>query len=404
MKRTGKKAVATLLAGVALCGTFAMTGCDLFGKDKEEPTDKPSVSVPGVSETPQYDGTIVQAGGKYNFSNKIAFLGADVTPTGENGEYTPISATLTATVLPEDANQAVSWRVSFVDATSAWASGKAVSDYVTVSTQLEGGKTATVTCLAPFGEQVKIECISQDNPDIKAECAVDFIQAIEDVSLAFGTDLPINLGGTTNVVWEINPDGTGRGGNAKVVIHTSDTYTVAVDYTWDIDLHSVFCGNGHDAEYDHIGIYGSDTYFSETDSSFIIGRYTASGEWRGSIECARARLDDIESLTFDYAFLRESKLGFKITDENGRDKEVYFYELTPLEMINYSVYDEEEGWLTTGLQYIDVGDIYTLHLNVTGIVKSTIISKEYNSVLSVTGYTNTAKVQSVTIDKSEIDF
>ena len=100
MKRTGKKAVAMLLASVALCSAFAMTGCELFDSAQKEPSDKPSVSVPGVSETPQYDGTIVQAGGQYRLSDKMAFLGSDIMPTGENGQYAPVSANLTATVLP----------------------------------------------------------------------------------------------------------------------------------------------------------------------------------------------------------------------------------------------------------------------------------------------------------------
>ena len=42
--------------------------------------------------------------------------------------------TVTATVYPEDAaNQKVDWSVSFANASSAWASGKKVTDYVTVT-------------------------------------------------------------------------------------------------------------------------------------------------------------------------------------------------------------------------------------------------------------------------------
>ena len=73
----------------------------------------------------------------------------------ENGVSTQAESayTLTATVKPEDAeNKAVDWSIAFVNASSAWASGKSVTDYVTVTPSADGALTAVVTNLGEFGE------------------------------------------------------------------------------------------------------------------------------------------------------------------------------------------------------------------------------------------------------------
>lgn len=382
MKKQAKKMVAGILAAVSLFGAFAFTGCGETENKNEATNNTPSASVPVAPVKPSYDGTIVQAGGNYNFSNKIAFLSSDITPTSE-GEYTPVSATLTATVEPADANQAVDWRVSFVNAESDWASGKTVTDYVTITTETAGSTTATVTCSAPFGEQIKIECISQDNPNIKAECTVDLLQGIENVSLTFGDDLPINLGGKTDVVWEINPTGIGKGGAANVVIDTTDTYTVAVDYTWDIDLvepHKYY-------NKVLVGFWGN--YNQAADLGLEEGSKDGFFKLKG-IDCCLLKLDNITELTFDNAFLATSLAGFD--NDALFNPTIFFKDLTPTKMIEY-------------FDYIQNGALYTLQLTVTGAsAKNTTTTKEYKSLLNLTGYTNNSNVQSVTLDNTQIDF
>lgn len=44
----------------------------------------------------------------------------------------------------------------FVDASSAWATGKTVTDYVTVTPTANGALTANVECIKDFGEQIKV--------------------------------------------------------------------------------------------------------------------------------------------------------------------------------------------------------------------------------------------------------
>ncbi len=401
MKKIGKKLVAGVLATVSLCGAVAFTACK---KNQADSADKQSVS---VSPKPSYDGTIVQMGGRYNFTNKLAFLGSDIMPTGETGEYTPVSATVTATVLPADANQAVDWRVSFVNPNSTWAQGKTATDYVTVTTETEGSTTATISCIAPFGEQVKLECISQDNPKVKAECTIDLMQALEGASLTFGTDLPINFGGQTDVVWEINPTGVGKGGTANVVLDTCDAYTVAVDYTWDIDLvapHEYY-GTATDDIRSFWGIY-DDVKFDSimnamvyTDGYFVFDdQYLSDSQTNVTDGCLK-RLDNINSLTFDNAFLSTSKACY-IAHRYAYEG-FLFSEMSVSDMIYKKVMLFGAKDAGIGFGGIKEGSMYTLQLNVNSSVGTT---KTYQSLLYLTGYTNVSNVQEITLDSNEIIF
>ena len=103
---------------------------------------------------------------------------------GESAAYD--SVTLTATVKPNDAtNKAVDWSIAFVNPSSEWATGKTVTDYVTVTPQSDGSTTATVQCLQPFGEQIKVVVTSRSNTEAKAECSVDFVKRAIGLSINF---------------------------------------------------------------------------------------------------------------------------------------------------------------------------------------------------------------------------
>lgn len=403
MKRIGKKLVAGVLATVSLCSAVAFTGCK---KNQADTADKQSVSVP---QKPSYDGTIVQAGGKYKFTNKLAFLGSDIMPTGETGEYTPVSATVTATVLPADANQAVDWRVSFVNPNSAWAQGKTATDYVTVTTETEGSTTATISCIAPFGEQVKLECISQDNPKVKAECTIDLMQALEGASLTFGTDLPINFGGQTDVVWEINPTGVGKGGTANVVLDTSDVYTIPAEYSWNIDLvapHEYY-GTSNETIRTKWGRFDSKTtnvqnYHSALgyNDNYFVFNNLGEGNAKKDRDITLRRIDDINTLVFDSAFFEVCEAGYHRIDSGPRIQ--YYSDLSVADRTcNEVVGNGSDYYSKAGFGDIKEGSLYTLQLNVEGPGGTT---KTYQSLLYLTGYTNVSNVQSITLDSNEIIF
>ena len=144
----------------------------------------------------------------------------DISPLAES------AYTLTATVTPADAtNKAVDWAVSFVNAESEWATGKTVTDYVTVTPTADGALTANVECLEAFGEQVTVTVTSRDNAEATASCTVDYAKRMTDAQLAFaGSDV-------TPFVLDSEHEAN--------VLHSSFTsssivYTVTPSYTYSV--------------------------------------------------------------------------------------------------------------------------------------------------------------------------
>lgn len=104
--------------------------------------------------------------------------------------------TLTATVKPELAeNKAVDWSVSFADSSAEWASGKSVTDYVTIKPTSDGALTASLACIKDFGAQIVVTVTSRDNPSASAECTVDYAKKIKSAYLVDGSGAPIGQNG-----------------------------------------------------------------------------------------------------------------------------------------------------------------------------------------------------------------
>lgn len=91
-------------------------------------------------------------------------------------EHADSAYTLTATVEPANASdKTVTFGAAWNDASSAWATGKTLAEYVTLTVD---GNTATVTCLQAFGETVRITCTSRDSVNINAVCTLDYAKRI----------------------------------------------------------------------------------------------------------------------------------------------------------------------------------------------------------------------------------
>ena len=98
--------------------------------------------------------------------------------------------TLTATITPSDAgNKAVDWTVAFKNGSSTWATGKTVTDYVTVTPTSEGSLTARVECKAAFGTQIVVKATSRDNAEASATCTADYQQRFLGYGFWFGNEL-----------------------------------------------------------------------------------------------------------------------------------------------------------------------------------------------------------------------
>lgn len=100
------------------------------------------------------------------------------------------SVTIKATITPDDvSNKLVDWSVAWATPESDYASGKNVTDYVTVTPTVDGSLTATVTCLQAFSreESILVICTSRDSL-AQAECVVTFVGT--------ATTMNINVSGT----------------------------------------------------------------------------------------------------------------------------------------------------------------------------------------------------------------
>ena len=275
---------------------------------------------------------------------------------GDETDYESETLTITATVSPDNSadNTGLDWSMAFKNPSSAWATGKTLSDYMTLTpsgTDAAGSKKVSVKCLKPFGEQVVITATSQDNPEVTASCTADFAQRIESAALKFG-DLNVNLGGDTNVKWELNPNGAGVGGATNVTTEKSDVYTLAEDFTYTVTAESS---------------YTEESYFKLNGTGVT---YTAPGDITES------------GLTFNYALF--DTMHMFILD---RFNDFYFYQATASELIPY-------------FSNIENGHVLNIRLTVTGAHSEA----EYTSKIMVVGYTNSSVVSDITFDNSGLVF
>ena len=276
-----------------------------------------------------------------------------VTESGDETDYEGETLTITATVSPDNSadNTGLDWSMAFKNPSSPWATGKTLSDYMTLTpsgADVAGSKTVSVKCLKPFGGQVVITATSQDNPAVTASCTADFAQRIESATLKFG-DLNVNLGGDTDVNWELNSNGVGVGGATSVTSSKSDVYTLAEDFTYTVTLTS---NNG----------------FFQLDGKTIT--FTDPGDVTTG------------GITFDYA--QFDTLHMMIID---RIDDFCFYEASVSELIPY---------------FSEITDGYLFDVTLTFTGEHT--EQVFTSVLKVNGYTNSSVISDVQFDNSGLIF
>ena len=139
---------------------------------------------------------------------------------------------LTATITPENAtNKAVDWTIAFVNASSEWATGKTVTDYVTVTPTSDGALTANVECVKDFGEQVRVTVTSRDNTAVKANATVDYTQKLQSVKSTFGSTVLSN--GMTK---SFDLDASGQAAESWKHDYTTSAYTIEDSYTTTVKI------------------------------------------------------------------------------------------------------------------------------------------------------------------------
>ena len=370
-----KKAKKFLAVALTLVMTTLLTcGCEdgFLGYKKENQSSKNEVSE--VID-------VIRPGESYGLSKSMAFMESDLMPTSE-GDYEAVTATIEATVEPADANQSVFWGVEFVNPTSTWANGKKVTDYVTVTATSVGSTQATVTCKQPFGEQIKIICTSAANTDISASCTVDFLPLM-DVSLAFG-DLDINLGGKTNVTWEVSQTGTGLGGQAVATWETGSVYTIepvmVIPYVW-LDVPHVYYGLAEQGVIWTEGIHNDGYFILEDGTGANYDVYALIQQsWDMSFQQAGAvyNLDYSKMRSANFTLPTLGSLATYLQTQSNRE--------------NLTI--KEGSICTVGL---------TLHIYLDSKGEET-LRLDYKSLLNLTGFTYNPAVESLSLNATGLRF
>ncbi len=169
-------AVLAVLLAIVIAGAAALVG---FLSDGFKNWDKFKDEEQAEQTDETADGAVISDGVSHGIKLMSARAQFDEDPSEGGSSDTASTYVLTATVEPNyAANKAVDWSVAFVNASSEWATGKTVTDYVTVTPESDGALKATVKCLKAFGEQVKVTVTSRDNAEVSASCLVDYEQKL----------------------------------------------------------------------------------------------------------------------------------------------------------------------------------------------------------------------------------
>ena len=219
--------VLVIAAGVVGVGYMSDWFTDWTKFEQEQPADEEQGGEEELPPVVDENGETMESGTVYAMPARMLYTSAATTAAdGTTVSSSPI--TLEATITPDTAtDKSVKWSVAFVNPSSEWATGKTVTDYVSISSS---GLTCTVTCHQAFGEQIKITVTSNDNPEATDSCVVDYLKRVEDVTFALSDGTSVKNRNALR-----SPNEAGSADNA-------DYWATEVDWTFD--------GNGETLTYD----------------------------------------------------------------------------------------------------------------------------------------------------------
>ena len=210
-----------IAGGVAAVGVLS-NGFKDWNKFKKDDTKQEQPMSPS-EDSGGSDITAEASNGIRLMSMKLAPMQYAAYGVAANAES---AYTVTATVYPEDAaNKLLDWTVSFKNASSTWASGKKVTDYVTVTPSSDGALTAVVQNIAAFGEQVVVKVTSRDNTSAYATLNVEYLQRTTGYTLSLDGKTYATTGTKANAA---KPTfAASQSAAAKVTVNKSSVYTRA---------------------------------------------------------------------------------------------------------------------------------------------------------------------------------
>lgn len=235
--------ILAVLLVLVLAGTAALVGV-LSDGFKNWDKFKPDEEQEQTEEQADNGGAVIGE----SVGNGVKLM-AEKIPVAEYAAHgiSPMAETaytLTATITPENAtNKKVDWSVEFVTPSSAWANGKTVTDYVTITPTADGALTANVECKAAFGEQIRATVVSRDNKEVSASVTIDYAQRLQDISVKFSAASGLEGDSDLTLTYEEFPqlkiyENASETNIKKTVIgyETSDVYTLAETYSTTVTM------------------------------------------------------------------------------------------------------------------------------------------------------------------------
>lgn len=238
------KWIITAIAFVLVFVFIAGLCMQLFAKDELKPSNwgkKPEAeqTEEGVVIPESVEGTGISL---LNASIPIErYSEYDVSPIAES------AYTLTATVTPEYASdKSVDYSIVWADPASAWASGKNVIDYLSLSQPNVGGLIALLSCKEAFGEQAVITVTARSNRNATAKCTVDYKQRYIGISTTLRdpdpTEACVNFstavnGGSITANLPNTDEYSGDFMSARFNLEKSSVYTIPVSGTANVSYY-----------------------------------------------------------------------------------------------------------------------------------------------------------------------
>ncbi len=306
--------------------------------------------------------------------------------------------TLTATVSPNNdaTNTAVKWSIAWKNASSEWATEKTVADYVALewdNADYVTSKTATVSCLQAFAEQIEVTVTSVDNPTYSATVAVDYavrFSANPYLKMSGGKKVfsPV-WGGDTEVTLEVAAGQKGTGGRLALdLFAVTQDYTVGDTFKVTLSLKNggLICGGVAS------GAPGGTSYGIQYDGEAIISQKAMTVTPGGSYVCGVSDLGSLElcndALFSKYHFAYYSSSAFGGSSD------------TPLTNVDANTVFNYFSLETSGALKNETQKLWDLVLTVEG----THSSYEWTTALMVTHVTNSTSINGLSVADSAITF
>ena len=174
-----KKFIASIMTGIVALSGVVFTGC--AGNE----TGNVPVPPPQTEQTEQSGGFDVSGSQESGISLLTATIAeTDYETYGVSAEAES-AITVTASYTPEYVtNPELDWEVGFwLEDITEWATGKTVTDYVTVTPTENGATTAVVECFKPFASRICVWVGCRQDRRINAYMLLDYQTKLTNVSM-----------------------------------------------------------------------------------------------------------------------------------------------------------------------------------------------------------------------------